>query len=67
MDLHVLLGAVNWPEQLRQDGFELSDVWGNDPMAGSNQFVASDANAQMPQDIYPAPHGYTGGYGGAWG
>ena len=35
MDLNVLLGAVNWPEQLRQDGFEISEVWNEGPMVCS--------------------------------
>jgi hypothetical protein len=66
MDLHVLLGAVNWPEQLRQDGFEMSDVWGNDPMAGSNQFVGA---APAGPHLYEqgAGMGYAGGYGNPWG
>ena len=53
MDLNVLLGAVNWPEQLRQDGFELSDVWGADPMAGTNAF--SNGGPQQQQQPPPPP------------
>jgi hypothetical protein len=41
MDLNVLLSTVNWPEQLRQDGFELSDMWTDGPMAGTSHFATS--------------------------
>jgi hypothetical protein len=62
MDLNVMLGAVDWPEQLRQDGFELSDVWGSDPMAGTNQAV-SEQRLHHPQQRRPSHQGYERSHG----
>jgi hypothetical protein len=75
MDLNVMLGAVNWPEQLRQDGFELSDVWGSDPMAGTNQAIGgmhqNQHAPQRPQQSYEHNNGQQGyldgGYVNGWG
>ncbi|KIW05354.1 uncharacterized protein PV09_03870 [Verruconis gallopava] len=75
MDLHVMLGAVDWGEQLRQDGFELSDVWGNDPMAGANLNIIGRSHHmgdQLSAQAYRGPpqQGYAVGevtfVNGAW-
>jgi hypothetical protein len=55
MDFNVLLGPVDWPEQFRQDGFELSDVWGSDPMAGTNQTLGSHTQYHAHQNQHPHP------------
>lgn len=77
MDLNVLLGAVNWPEQLRQDGFEISEVWNDGPMVGTNHFggqMAAPPTQTQPQQqtVFNQGHaagmGYAGGVyrGGNW-
>jgi len=59
MDLNILLSAVNWPEQLRQDGFEMSEVWQGGPMVGTNQFAPPHQQHGYAQ---PMGMGYVGGW-----